>query len=152
MHNDNRRKISNFFVEPRFQLRYLGFLLGSTLVPTLICAGVLAYFVRQNYMLLINYAALDPEITSLLLWELKFLSIVIGVTFLCFFAAISVLGVVFSHRIAGVIYNTRKTCREISTGKNTELKLRNRDEFQELSTDFNAMLRSLKGNKLGRAV
>ncbi len=152
MHASNRRKLSNFLVEPKFQVRYLALLIGSAMVPISLCAGVLVYFVRQNYLLLINYAALDPDTTALLLWELKFLTAVIGATFICFLGLIALLGAVFSHRIAGVVYNTRKTCREVASGKNVELKFRDRDEFQELSSDFNGMIRSLKGKQLERAV
>ncbi|MEZ4751686.1 MAG: methyl-accepting chemotaxis protein [Bdellovibrionota bacterium] len=145
---DNRRKIVNYFIEPGFQVRYLAFLIGSSFIPILVTAAIISYFLRQNYLLLVNYAALDPDITSLLMWELKFLIAIIGVTFFCFFAAITVLGIVFSHRIAGVIYKTRKTCKEISSGSEIELKFRDKDEFQDLADDFNAMLKTLR-NKSG---
>ncbi|MCB0418756.1 MAG: hypothetical protein KDD39_13990, partial [Bdellovibrionales bacterium] len=84
---DNRRKIVNYFIEPGFQVRYLAFLIGSSFIPILVTAAIISYFLRQNYLLLVNYAALDPDITSLLMWELKFLIAIIGVTFFCFFAA-----------------------------------------------------------------
>lgn len=148
---DNRRKLINYFIEPSFQLRYLAFLVGSSFVPILATAGIISYFLRQNYLLLVNYAALDPDITSLLMWELKFLIAVIGVTFFCFFLVIVGLGIVFSHRIAGVIYKLRKTCKEISGGSQIELKFRNKDEFQDLAKDFNEMVRTLRGKSFSQA-
>jgi len=140
----------NYFVEPGFQLRYIALLVFSSFIPVLITAVLVSYFLRQNYLLLVDYAALDPDVTALLMWELKFLITIIGVTFFCFFIAVSVLGVLFSHRIAGVIYNLRRTCNDIAKGKDRELKFRKKDEFRDFADDFNKMIRSLKRKSVTR--
>ena len=107
------------------------------------CA-ILTFFLRQNYLLLIRYAGLEPELATLLNRELKFLVITIFGTFSVFLLVITILGVNFSQRVGGALYAVKRTMRDIIDGKKATLMLRKRDEFQDLADSFNQLVRKLE--------
>lgn len=115
-----------------------------------VIGGVLYFFLERNYNLLLKYSALDPEITALLYRELNLMIGLIGGTFFLYLVGISVLGVLFSHRVAGVITAVKRTMGEIVEGKDSALKLRTKDEFQELADEFNAMVDYLRHTSSGQ--
>lgn len=141
---ENRRRTRNFFPEPRFQFRFLRFLILGSLVQIGATCAILYYFLKQNYVLLVEYAGLDNEIRTILFRELKVLIAVISATFAVYLVGVAVLGVLFSHRIAGAIYALKRTIKEINEGKDTLFRLRQGDEFQDLVDSFNLMVKSLK--------
>ena len=100
----NRRKTRNFFPLPNFQVRFLGLLVGGAVVQVSLTCFILFFFIRQNYLLLVRYAALDEQITNVLYRELRFMVAAIGVTFLAYLFGLTLIGIVFSHRIAGPIH------------------------------------------------
>jgi sensor histidine kinase YesM len=147
---ENRRKSTNYFPEPRFQFRFLRFLLiGSALQVTTTCS-ILYYFLQQNYRLLVQYAGLDQEIVSFLHRELNVLITIVGVTFALYLVGVAMLGLLFSHRIAGVVYAMKRTIKDLNEGKDVELKTRHGDEFQELTDSFNALIHRLKNESLSQ--
>ncbi len=141
---ENRRKSTNYFPEPRFQFRFLKFLLIGSALQIIATCWILYYFLQQNYQLLAQYAGLDAEILSVLHREVNVLITIIGVTFILYLAGVAMLGILFSHRIAGVVYALKRTIRELEDGKDVELKVRQGDEFQDLVDSFNTLIRRLK--------
>src|SRR4051794_588542 len=87
----------NYFPEPKFQWRFLRFLILGALIQITATVGILYYFLHQNYVLLVKFAGLEPPITALLFHELKVLIAVIAVTFCLYLAGLAVLGLFFSH-------------------------------------------------------
>lgn len=122
--------------------------MGSLLQIGATCA-ILYYFLKQNYVVLVQYAGLESEIESILFRELKILISVISVTFAVYLVGVAVLGIVFSHRIAGAIYALKRTIKEINDGGEAVFKLRPGDEFQELVDSFNQMVSNLKAGSSG---
>ena len=145
--NPNRRQWVNLLPDPKFQLKYVGILVATSAIPVLATCGILGYFLRENYVLLIKYGALDPGLTQALMRELELLLLGVGGTFLLFLSGIAFMGVVFSHRIAGVIYAIKRSCAEICQGNKVKLKLRRYDEFQELADSFNKMVDTIDVSK-----
>ena len=141
---ENRRRTRNYFPEPRFQLSFLRFLLLGALLHISASCAILYYFLKQNYELLVKYAGLEPEITTLLFRELRILIAVIGVTFAVYLLGTLILGIAFSHRIAGPLFAVKRTIRDLNAGKDVRLKLRKGDEWQDLVDEFNAMVEKLK--------
>ena len=140
----NLRQSKNYFPQPKFQFKFLRFLLiGASLQMSATCA-ILYYFLRDNYEILVTYAGLDVEITDILFRELRVLIALIGTTFFGYLIALTVLGVMFSHRVAGVIFALQRSIKDINEGKNVRLKLRRSDEFQELTESFNEMAEKLQ--------
>ena len=140
----SRRRVKNFFPDPKFQFKFLRFVLFTSFVPILITGFGIGYFVHQNYTLLVDYVGPDEAVRRTLYAELRTLITGIGVVFTFYFLAVLALGVVFSHRVAGALYAVRRTLRELNEGKDVRLQFRDKDEFQELVSEFNAVAEKLK--------
>lgn len=143
----NRRGFKNYFPEPRFQAKFLIFLVGGAVVQIALTYFVVGYFVRQNYELLVKYAGVEQDILVILSSELKKLILVMSAASTAFIAGTFALGVIFSHRVAGPIYALKRTIRELNGGKDSFLKLRAGDEFTEMADEFNALVKKLKEKK-----
>jgi methyl-accepting chemotaxis protein len=58
------------------------------------------------------------------------------------------LGVFYSHRIAGPLHNLNNRMKQIAAGEGSDsspLRFRQKDQFQELAENFNAMMAKLRG-------
>jgi len=141
---ENRRKSTNYFPEPRFQIRFLRFLVIGAVLQVVATCWILYYFLEQSYRLLVQYAGLDQEVVLALHRELRILIAIVGVTFAFYLAGIILLGILFSHRVAGVVYAIKRTIKDLSEGKDVELKVRQGDEFQELVDSFNVLIKKIK--------
>lgn len=138
----SNRLFTNYFPEPRFQLRLIGLLIAGSLVQITFASGILYYFLRQNYTLLVQYAQLDSEITALLYRELKLLVMILAANFLLFLTGTLIVGTLFSHRVAGPLYALKRTLKSHLEGKPQPLHFRKKDEFQEIAQLFNAVVLS----------
>lgn len=145
-----KRSSRNYFPEPRFQLRFLGFLFVSAFIQITLTGLVLGYFLNQNYEILVKYGGLEPEIQAVLKREFRMLIGVLAATFFVHLCATLALGVFFSHRIGGVIYALKRTMTRIINGEEVVFNLRQKDEFRELIDLFNQMVSSLKSRATGR--
>ncbi|MBI4402971.1 MAG: hypothetical protein HY537_02345 [Deltaproteobacteria bacterium] len=141
---DNRRNFQNFFPEARFQLKYLGILIGSSAIQAVITFAILYYFLRQNYLLLVKYAQLDADITALLTSELKTLTGIMMGVFVLFLAVTACIGVIFSHRVAGAIFAIKRAIHQANNGQIPDLRFRHADEFPELADGFNRLVQKLR--------
>jgi len=140
----SRRLVRNYFPEPQFQFRFLRFLVVGSVLQIIATCAILFYFLRQNYLLLVKYAGLEPPITEMLFGELRFLVITIAITFSLFLLGTTLLGIAFSHRIGGAVFAIKRTIRAIIDGKDEQLHLREGDEFRDLVDSFNLMVKVLK--------
>jgi len=145
---ENRRSSKNYFPEPKFQFRFLRFLVFGCLVQIGVTCGILYYFVGQNYQILVQYAGLDTTVQNILYHELRLLISLVAGTFVVYLAGVTMLGLMFSHRIAGAIYAMKRTIKAISEGRDAKLTLRAGDEFQDLTDSFNQMVSQLKAGRL----
>ncbi len=141
---ENRRQTRNYFPEPRFQLRFLGMLLAGAVVELAIIGGILYHFLKENYTLLVKYAALDEQTTKVLYDELRLLTLTIGGTFLLYLLILAALGLRFSHQIVGVMAALKRTIAQINRGEEATLSLRPGDHFQDVQDGFNAMVKRLR--------
>lgn len=119
-------------------------MVGGSVLQIAVTCGLLYYFLNQNYQILVKYAGLDQEITTLLTGELKLLITAIGLIFTLFLVGNVLLGIIFSHRVAGPIYAIKRTIRDVRLGKQVRLKFREGDEFTELADNFNDLVNYLK--------
>jgi len=142
-----KRKIRNYFIEPRFQRHFLLYLMGTNLLGVLFCAGVIFPVLSKHYQSYLEIFAWSPETAEILISQYNFLLTIMGSTMVIYFAYLFVLGVMYSHRVGGVIYAVKRTCRELSEGKDVRLHLRKSDEFQDLHDSFNTMVDTLKGQQ-----
>lgn len=142
---ENRRSSRNYFPEPKFQFRFLRFLLLGSFVQCAATCAILYYFLRQNYQILVQYAGLEAPVQNILYHELRILISMIAATFVVYLAGVACLGVLFSHRIAGAIYALKRTIKAINDGRlDAQLSIRQDDEFQDLVENFNKMTKALR--------
>jgi nitrogen fixation/metabolism regulation signal transduction histidine kinase len=99
----------------------------------------------------VKYAGLDSAMTALLYRELKFLVVVIATTFLVYLVGLTLLGISFSHRVAGVMFSIKRTIRQINEGMDVQLKFRAKDEFQDVQDAFNKMVRGLREGNIKKS-
>ena len=144
----NRRLLRNYFPDPEFQFKFLRFVLLTSLVPVVVTVVALGYFIHENYQILIELAGVDEPVRRTLYQELFALIVGIGSVFSVYLVAVLVLGVVFSHRVGGALYAVRRTIRDINSGKQAQLELREKDEFQGLVSDFNTMVATLRAEAI----
>jgi len=140
-----KRRVRNFFPEPRFQRHFLMYLLGTNLLGVLFCSGVIFPVLSKHYQSYLEVFAWSPETAEVLISQYNFLLVIMGTTLTFFFIYLFVLGVLYSHRIGGVVFAVKRTCNQLAEGKDVRLKLRKSDEFQDLQTSFNHMVDVFKG-------
>ncbi len=148
-----KRRLRNFLLDPRFQLKYT----GMVVVVTVIIASVLGYFAydfSKGQTESMNITALaQPDLTEEAYEDIMrdaeqmdqnvLFSIIGGIAFLAF--ALGVTGIIVTHKIVGPTYKLRRLIREVGEGKFVlSGALRKGDELQELFETFSAMVDSLR--------
>jgi methyl-accepting chemotaxis protein len=139
-----RRKVSNYLILPGYQIRFLVLLVLIGMILILFEA-VLFYLSAQALIeTLTSETALDQSGKEILHASFRQLSTFIlldstGVVIVC-----GLLGLFFSHRMAGPLYNIQRTISRISGGETAaRITLRKGDQLQSLAQDFNEMMDKL---------
>jgi methyl-accepting chemotaxis protein len=165
----HQRSAKNYLIDKRFQLKYTGFIVGMALVISIILGAFLvstsssvveeskkvsqvatknitddpAY--ADNPVLLKSFkdAADEQDRTMVARQRNMLVSIMGGLTLLVLF--IGVLGIYFTHKVAGPIYKMKLLLRQVGQGKlNFRGGLRKGDELQDFFEAFAEMTASLK--------
>ena len=126
-----------YIIKKGFQLRFMIIVIVSMLLIALVTSlsiysavmqTLVAQFHGENLALIKHAITYKLFIRSLLL-----------------IFAIAIMSVFISHRIAGPVYKFERIIRELARGKKVEeFKLRKRDEFYELATAINDLIKSKK--------
>lgn len=136
-----RRKLRNFWINNQYQGRYVLSLIGSSLLALILFAAVFFFFTKENYEVLVELSPMTPEVYNELQSELVSIAFYIGLTGIFFLILVSIIGVVFSHRAAGPLFNIQSVCKRIQNGDlNARIKLRPSDDFQDVAMHLNAAL------------
>ncbi len=149
-----RRRIRNYLLNPRFQLKYTFMVVAVTVVV----AGVLGYFAYDysrglTEALSINMS-MQPDLPPETVAELEgwaeredrkvLTAIVMGILVLTLTLALT--GIMVTHRLVGPAYKLRMLLNEVSAGKlRLAGRLRKGDELQEVFEAFREMVESLRG-------
>lgn len=156
MGDKTQRKVKNYLLDRRFQLKYT----GMVLVVTLAVAGILGYFAYdfskgQTEAFTAQLAAqpdLDPETASDLEQFAKQEdrkvrnAILIGVALMTL--ALGFTGIVVTHRVVGPAYRMRRLFEHVGEGRlEVVTGIRKGDELQELFHSFAEMVESLRGQR-----
>lgn len=156
MGDKTQRKVKNYLLDRRFQLKYT----GMVLVVTLAVAGILGYFAYdfskgQTEAFTAQLAAqpdLDPETASDLEQFAKQEdrkvrnAILIGVALMTL--ALGFTGIVVTHRVVGPAYRMRRLFEHVGEGHlEVVTGIRKGDELQELFHSFADMVESLRGQR-----
>jgi methyl-accepting chemotaxis protein len=154
-HTHPPRKLRNYLLEPKFQLKYTSMVVGVTvLVASVLGYYAYQYSTGQTAMLNIErqdakgsaadaqfFASLDRYARD---EDRKVLYGVLGgIGVLAL--ALAFTGIVVTHRLVGPAYRLRQMLKEVSAGRlRTAGKLRKHDELQDVFVAFQNMVTSLR--------
>ncbi len=138
----NQRKA--YLIDPKFQIKFSLYLCIALCVATSIYPLTIYDLMGKT----IGYAAqITPAksealnaskgqlINILIMWQVGFT------------ALIFILGIYFSHKVAGPIYKLRKYFSHIKEGNHPgKMSFRKGDYFKELATDFNETIEAMHEN------
>jgi methyl-accepting chemotaxis protein len=150
-----KRRLRNYLLVPRFQLKYTAMVVGVTVVV----AGVLglqaySYSTGQTEMVTINkMEAKGSAIDDRFIRDLEeysrqadrkvALGIASGVLLLAL--ALGITGIIVTHRLVGPAYRMRMMLREVRDGRlKVSGRLRKHDELQDLFEAFQEMITALR--------
>jgi hypothetical protein len=127
-----KRKLKNFLLMPKIQLRYLYYVMAINVAPL---AALLAYSALQIQKLRLQLATYETLPTGLLAEiEQTFTHLSIAYV-LCFFSVLGLIAygiIVVSHRFVGPIFVINRYITAMINGDyETERELRKDDEFKE---------------------
>ncbi len=148
----NQRKIGNYLIDRRFQLKYS----MLAVIASLLIAGVLGFFLYQarreaSTLLKDQLITLQPsaELSGLInktleedrdktFWVL--LASMGG-----FVVVLTAFGIFYTHRVAGPLYAIGRYIQQVSDGNLRDVRpLRKNDELKDFFELFNTMLKELQ--------
>lgn len=153
-----KRRLRNFLLDARFQLKYTGMVVAVTVIVTGAVGfwlGKKAYdYSRESSEVLTAQAAgVSPELFEYLQEESRakdaevLRNIVIGVGSLVAILAIAlgVTGIVVTHRVVGPAYKLKLLLSDVAAGTlNVRGGLRKGDELQDVGEAFKRMVTALR--------
>jgi len=132
-----KRRFSNYLINERMQLTLTFRFLILSLLFTIII-GMLMFFVIWPVVRIY----IPPALVSVMLQQL--ISKLYSTSFILLII-IAGFSIVFTHRIAGPVYNLEKTLDKLNQGEDVNLiKLRDGDELQDLATKINEVIMHIK--------
>jgi len=151
------RRLSNFLLDYRFQLKYTGMVVAVTAVV----AGVLGFMVYQSSvevsemmgLRIASTPTLSPEEMTELLEGVpdasEILSSVIG-GLLVLIGAIGFTGIIVTHRVVGPAYRIQRCLEEVGRGRLVVAgRIRKGDELQNVFVALEEMIASLRAAQQG---
>jgi HAMP domain-containing protein len=153
------RKLRNYLLEPKFQLKYTGMVVAVTLVVAAVL-GYQAYKYSTGQTELLNIEKMEAATLTGAVADARFiadlegyareadrkvaLAIMGGIGVLAL--ALGLTGIVVTHRLVGPAYRLRQLLRQVSAGSLAPAgSLRKHDELQEVFVAFQEMVKSLRG-------
>ncbi|MGK5088941.1 methyl-accepting chemotaxis protein [Bdellovibrionota bacterium FG-2] len=137
----SQRKLRNLLINPRYQVKYIFWTTFTGLFLIFINSMVFYVFIRENYKILVDMSPMEDEAKALLYRELHQIVFLLGGFSTVFLVAVSLFGLVLSHRTAGPMYHFKRVFREIRAGKHDlRIRLRPKDDFADVARDCNEMI------------
>jgi nitrogen fixation/metabolism regulation signal transduction histidine kinase len=149
-----QRRLRNYLLDPRFQLKYT----GMVVVVTVAVAAVLGYFAYKfskgqteilNIQIAMQSDHMDPSSVEALEGYAKkqdqqvLLGIIGGILALAL--TLGITGILVTHKLVGPAYKMRMLLGEVAAGKlRIAGRLRKGDELQELFEAFSQMIDALR--------
>jgi methyl-accepting chemotaxis protein len=144
MPQQNRRR--TYLINPRFQWRFIGFMATVSLlaIALLFVSNILFFRNMEHEALSVGLTADNPYFDFLREQKSTLSTLYFAVSGVVFVVMMG-LGILYSHRIAGPLYNLDRKMRRIASGEDpSPLSFRRRDQFLELAESFNAMIVKLR--------
>jgi len=148
------RKLRNYLLEPKFQLKYTGMVVGVTLVVAAVLGfQVYDYSTGQTRMLNLERMASAASADAQFIADMEryaveadrkvALAVLGGIGLLAL--ALAFTGIVVTHRLVGPAYRLRQLLRQVSEGRLRPAgSLRKHDELRDVFEMFQRMTGSLR--------
>lgn len=156
MGDKKQRKMRNYLLDRRFQLKYTGMVLLVT-VSVASGLGFMAYrFSQRQTEALTAQIAAQPHLDAATAGDLEEFAqdedrrvrnaIILGVLFLTL--ALGLTGIIVTHRVVGPTYRMKRLFAHVGDGHlEINTGIRKGDELQELYHSFADMVESLRGQR-----
>lgn len=147
-----KRRLRNYLLDTRFQLKYTGMVVGVTLIVAMIL-GYVAYEQShaQTEMMTINLAMAGEtaefiEQTAREADQELLLRIIGGIAILVL--SLGFTGIIVTHRVVGPAFKMKSLFRHVADG-HLKLygRLREGDELQDVFLEFERMIERLRANQ-----
>lgn len=136
-----KRHLKNYLINPKFQIRYVLFMVLSSICLVVIYSTLTYHYFRENYTLLVDLSPMTIEAKAVLYAELHAFIMQIGTISILFIIGIGFLGIIVSHKTAGAVFHFNKIFKSILGGNlRARVNLRPGDDFQEEAKNFNLMM------------
>jgi methyl-accepting chemotaxis protein len=150
-----QRKLRNYLLQPKFQLKYTGMVVGVTVVVAAVL-GFQAYTYSTGQTQLLNIERMERkggQIDEQLIADLDryaraedrkvMLAVLAGIAALA--AALGLTGIVVTHRMVGPAFRLKNALRKVSAGRlQVDGALRKHDELQDVFEAFQQMVQNLR--------
>ena len=144
----SQRKFKNFIINPKFQFHYIFWTSTAGLLLIALNDYVFYHFTKENYMLLVELSPMTDEAKQQLFAELNKIIFLLGGFSILFLIIVLLVGVIFSHRVAGPLYKMKLTFNRIKNGeRDLRVFFRPKDDFKDVAQSCNEMLDSLQEKK-----
>lgn len=137
----------NYFIDKDFQTEFILKFCGLVALGCAVFGAILYIFSRSTLTTSFENSRLVVKSTADYLFPgLLFAGIIVA---LVMAIASSIVVILMTHRVAGPIYRFEKYAQELGSGKlNSDLRIRKKDQFQNLVKSFNKMTHDLKSGLL----
>jgi HAMP domain-containing protein len=151
-----QRKVRNYLLDGRFQLKYTGMVLAVTVTIASVLGYVAYRFSKGQTEALAAHIASQPDLDETTASDLERFAeqedrkirnaIISGVMILTL--ALGVTGIIVTHRVVGPAYRMRRLFEHVGKGRlEVTTGIRKGDELQELYRSFAQMVESLRDQR-----
>ncbi len=135
-----KRKI--YLIDPKFQLRMSIYICFFVFISSLIYPFTIYDLISQFMQFAAHYA---PDLSKTMASKRQSLILILALWQLGFTTLVFIIGIFFTHKIAGPIFKMKKHLRMIREGQVTEdLHFRKGDHFQDLAVEFNKTMHKIR--------
>jgi len=129
---------------PGFQGRMIFFVLLTGIFSTALNGYLYYAYVVDSYDLILRYSSLSQDLRDQRYQDLLVFGASLGVATLAATLAVAIWALFATHRAAGSVYHIKRVLDEIRSGNTSaRVRLREKDEFQDLARSFNEMMDGL---------
>jgi methyl-accepting chemotaxis protein len=140
----HQRSFKNILINPAYQFKYIFWISMTGVILVALNASVFYYYIRENYALLVDLSPMTDEAKAQLYSELNSIILKLSAASFVFLSVVSYFGIVMSHRTAGPMFHFKRVFGQIKDGKtDARIRLRPKDDFQDVATSFNEMMDTL---------
>jgi nitrogen fixation/metabolism regulation signal transduction histidine kinase len=140
-----QRSRKNMLIMPGFQGRMISFVILAGFLCAILNGYLYYSYVVDSYDFILRHSTLSKELIDQRYRDLFVFGMSLGAATFVVILIIAVWALFITHRAAGSVYHIKKVIDEIRAGNVGErVRLRKKDEFQEVAQAFNALMDELQ--------